>query len=321
MLLGGFAVAQIDETEEWDTVSSPTVMKRKRPGIFRRAAEETPAAQLELARKLEESGKERAAMRAYRALVHNWHDTREAARAQMAYAVLLKEAGKYQKAFDEFQYMVEFYPGDHGFTEVLTHQFEIAVEVMNKRYLRFLGLPGYRAPERALPLFEQITQNAPRWEKTDETYFYIGRLHEMRDRYEDAVVAYEVVQRRFPAGEFALEAAYRRVECLRRLALKYPRDEQLIRNALSACAGFLAGRGSDSEYQDAVKDYLAELKAMLSSMYYERAVFYDKLTDRRDSVLLAYRDYLARFPDAAEAEEARERVEHLESITELPDDQ
>ncbi len=318
LVCGG--TAQIED-DDWGTATETSVIRRKRPRFFRRPARETAAEQLAYAQTLEADGRLRAARRAYNALVHTWHDTREAAKAQMAYARLLKEAGRYNRAFDQFQYMIEHYPGEYGFVETLEYQFTLAEKIMNRRYMSWLFLPGYNAPERALPLLETITGNAPRWERTDEAYFMIGRIHENRKRYADAIAAYDVVQRRFPRGPFALEASFRRVDNLRRLALKYPRDEQLVRNALSACAGFLAGPGRQSEYRATVQGYLDELKAMLAGMHYERAVYYDRIARRPDSALLAYRDYIKRFPDGGDAANVRERIDELDAKVELPGDE
>lgn len=318
LLLLTYGVAAQIEDDDWGTSMDTSVIRRKRPRFFRRPAMETAAEQLAYAQTLEADGRLRAARRAYNALVHSWHDTREAAKAQMAYSRLLKDAGRHNRAFDQFQYMIEHYPGEYGFVETLENQLALAEKVMNRRYMSWLFLPGYNAPERALPMLDAVSGNAPRWERTDEVYFLIGQIHEKRRRYSDAVAAYDVVQRRFPRGPFALEASFRRVYNLRRLALKYPRDEQLVRNALSASTGFLAGPWRNSEYRATVQGYLEDLKEMLAGMHYERAIYYDRIARRPDSALLAYRDYISRFPDGGDAAKVRQRIEQLEKIVDLP---
>ena len=123
---------------------------------LRRPAADTPAAQLEHAEALREAGRLRRAGRAYNALVHRWHQEDEAVEAQRRLAQLLYTRGRYQQAFDEFQYLIDHFAGQFPYDEAIIYQHRIIRHI--KRERRWLG---GRDPSRALPLLRQVIENGP----------------------------------------------------------------------------------------------------------------------------------------------------------------
>ncbi|NQT94005.1 MAG: tetratricopeptide repeat protein, partial [Lentisphaerae bacterium] len=138
--------------------------KRKSHTIFIRPAKETAAEELAHARSLAAEGRLGRATRHFDALVREWHDLPEAAVAQRELSVLLEKRRRYVRAFEEYQYLADFFGSRSSYGEVLDRQFRIANHVMNARVGRFLFFKGYRSPERALPLFEALLRNAPEWD-------------------------------------------------------------------------------------------------------------------------------------------------------------
>ncbi|MBL7076834.1 MAG: tetratricopeptide repeat protein [Kiritimatiellae bacterium] len=289
-------------------------VQRKRAGFWRRPEKETPAEQLTHAQALEAEGNERKAARHYRALVHEWHDTPEAVKAQRAYAEILEDLGKYDAAFNEFQYLVDFYAGAFDYGDVLDHQFRIANEIMNRRYGGLLFLPGFKSPERALPLFEQIAENAPTWGRGPEVQFYIGWIQEDDKQYEGAIRAYDTLRQRWPRHELAVTAAFGGTRCLVRLADKSKRDEVTCQRALEGLAGFIRDYPDDPNVEQVTAER-ERLSSRLCTMHYDRAAYYDRIAKRPESALIAYGDFLRRFPYAEQAEEVSVRVRELEALT------
>lgn len=287
-------------------------LARKHPGFWRRPAQETPADQFAYARGLEDAGRRRKAARQYRALVHEWHDTPEAVRAQRAYAGLLEARGKYEAAFEEYQYLVEFYAGRFDYADVLSHQFRIAQEVMNRRYGGLLFLPGFKSPERALPLFEQIAANAPTWSRAPNIQFHIGVIQEDATDYEAAVQSYEKLRQRWPRHELAATAVFRGARCLVSAADRNHRDEQSCHRALEALAGFIRDYPDDPNVAQATADR-DRLSQRLSTMHYRKAAYYDTIAHRPEAALIAYADFLRRFPYAEQAEGVSARIRELKA--------
>ena len=284
---------------------------KKRPSIFRRPAEDSPVLQLAYANRLLEEGNAGKAMEEYRALVHAWHDTPEAAAAQQQYAGLLESKGSYKRAFDEFQYLIDNYSGYFPYEEAIEHQFRIANQVRTVRHGRFFFFSGFTTPESALPLYEKIVENAPNWRRAPEAQFFIAVIHEDGKDYELARAAYEVIQLRYPDSAFVAEASYRRAETLYRMAKSNARDEESGRRALSALAAFIRDYPGDPKVE-AAREHLALIKSRLADMYFERAQFYDAVANRPKAAIIAYTDFVKNFPSSDLKAEATDRIEILQ---------
>ena len=136
-------------------------------------------------------------------------------------------------------------------------------------------------------------------------------IHEEIKDYEGAVAAYDSIAQFHRKSPEAEKAAFQRAACLCILSDKTPRDEKRCRTALSALATFLARHKESSQKADA-ETRLAALKLRLENMYYERALFYDTRSNKPEAALIAYRDFIKKFPMAENGDDVRERIETLE---------
>lgn len=272
------------------------VVERKKPRFYRRPSCDTAEAQLAYAReRLETSGNGRKTRAAFRNLVHEWHNAPEAVLAQQQFAALLEEARKYKAAFMEYQYLVEFFPGQFPYEQVLEHQFQLAQVVQHERVGRLILLGGVKAPERAIPLFEKVAANGPNSRWAPQARFKVGQIHEELKEYAEAVRAYEIVANGYPGTDLALEAAYRRAECLFTSATRRPRDEKSLRAAVVALSRFVTDNPSHDAI-DVAKAHLDEARTHLAAVYYERAVFYDEKARQPRAALLAYDTFVKECP-------------------------
>jgi outer membrane protein assembly factor BamD (BamD/ComL family) len=297
-----------------ETARQADAIERKEPGILlNRPSKDTPAEQLGYAAGLKAAGKFRSATGEYLALVHEWHGSAEAPAAQFEAAALFMQRGKLARAFDEFQYLFNFFPGRFAHEAVLDAQFRIANAILTERHMAFLGLNGFTDPQAALPMFQQIARNAPFWKHAAEVQYRVGWILEETGEDLDAVDAYAVVAQRHPDSPFAAEAAFRRALCLRRVSLSCPRDETQCRAALSAFAAFIRDypQHKGREQAESVREELSE---KLASMYYERAIFYDTIARRPKAAAIAYRDFLQKFPLSAKAPAVTERIAELAAM-------
>ena len=307
-LLTSSAWAQEQELPREEVETAP---KKKRPGFFlHRPAMDSPESQLAYADGLLARGRVVAARRQYNALVHEWHDTPDAVLAQMACARLYEERRRYDRAFDEFQYLIDNYSGQFPYEEALDHQYRIARYRMTARTLKILGLPGFSAPERAIPLLEQIVQNAPDWDKAPEAQVCVGRIHEADEQYELAIDAYDMVAYRYPMSAYAIEARLGVVDCLYRASVSAPRDKELCRRALSAASAFVRDYPGQ-EGNERARRHMAALRDQLAGLYYDVALFYDRTAKRPEAALIAYRDFIKRFPSAQQASDVADRMDVL----------
>jgi outer membrane assembly lipoprotein YfiO len=284
---------------------------RREPSLFHRPAKETPAEQLAYAEALEGRGRNRAAGAEYLALVHKWHDSAEAPKAQRAYARTLIAREKYTTAFNELQYLVEHFPGQFPFEEVLTLQYQVANTVRARRRMAILGFKGFADPADALPLYETIARNATFWKQAADVQLQIGMIQEDDGERELAIVAYEGILQRHALSPVAEQAAFRRAECWYQIARENSRDEERCRSALSALSGFLRDFPK-SEFAAVAQTHLEERRLLLAQQYYERALYYDQIVRKPAAAIIAYKDFIKKFPDAPKAETARARVDFLQ---------
>lgn len=303
----------MDAMDRSNLGSSLEAPDRKDPKFMRRPHEATAVAQLAYADQLAAERKWIRAGRHYDALVRNWPATAEARRAQRRLAEVLAQRGKFVEAFNEYQYLIDKYMGDLAFTNALQRQFELAEIVMKERHATLFVLPGFSAPERAIPLFEKIVDNAPNSELAPQAQFNVGWINEQIGDRDLAIVAYETGILHYPDHALAPQMAFRRLKILYELAVKAPRDEASCREALAAGASFLRDHPGDSAAVT-VRQYLGELQARLETLYFNRALYYDRTVRKPKAAFLAYEDFVRRFPKAERADEARERMAALESV-------
>ncbi len=315
-MTGAAALAQGSyrpEPDDFETsdADGPEKLDKKIPRFWRRPAQQTPAEQLAYAQAQEAAGHGKKAERHYNVLVHRWHQSEEAPVAQFAYARLLYERGRYERAFREFQYMVQFFSGHFDYNRVLDYQLRIGNHILGRRWGTFGVFPGFESPERALPLLEAIVVNAPAWEKTPAIRLTIAMVYENAGEHDAAIKAYEAVIQAHPGRTEAQTAAYRQAICLADLSEKSQRDERSCRDALSALASFQAAY-PQSEHRADVQARLDSLKVRLEEMHYQRARYYDVIEKRPGAALVSYREFLKRFPGSDRAPAILERIAELE---------
>jgi outer membrane protein assembly factor BamD (BamD/ComL family) len=286
--------------------------RRKTPNrFFGRPSRQTPEEQWEHARELREAGSRNRAARAFRALVHEWHDSPYAPRAQQAYAEIREQNGSYPAAFGEYQYLIDHFPGRAPFRAAYEAQMRIANHIMRPKTDSQGKSPASRA---ALPLFRRILLNAPQAEEADQAAFHIAVIHEESREWLEAADAYEKMIMRYGSSPLVEEALARRAHCLYREATRYPRDENGLRIAHDAHAMILdRSRGAGPEFLVETRAQLREIADLLEERHYRRAAFYDRDRFPAQAAVIAYSGFLERFPASARAEFVKTRIRELQT--------
>jgi outer membrane protein assembly factor BamD (BamD/ComL family) len=283
--------------------------------FFIRPAKDNPTAQFAYAEGLRTKGWLRSAGKEFRILTVFWPQAPEAPQAQLAYARSLDARQKWQDAFDEYAYLIEHYPGTFPYTEILQRMFEIAETVMVTRKGKFLFLPGFKSPDRAIPLFEKILEHGPEWDKAPECQFLIGRAHEFGYAYELAITAYLTVIVRYPNSPLAEQAAYHRALCLEHLASSEPNNEATLDEAWTAMHQF-AARHPKSEHIVEITKLRDDLQRRRAELAYNRARYYDTIARQPKAALIEYRDFVRVFPHSDWTAAAQKRIEQLAPLVE-----
>jgi len=295
-----------------------TMVERKKPSFLHRPKKQSPGEQIEYANSLRDAGRYSDARSQYLALVHTWGNSTQAPIAQLEYARLLEKNRDYLSAFDEYEYLIQNYAGGFSYAEVIESEFRIANCVMTSNS-KFLGLISNSAGlEKALPLFEKIVVNGPMWQGTAQAQFNIGWINEQLKIYDLAIAAYETVQQTYPASKLAADAAFLHGRCLFVLARENSREERASQLARAQLQKFIRVYPKH-EFVTEASGYMTELINRLAGISYERALFYDKDGKRQQSALIAYMDYLNKFPDSDKADSVRKRIDELQAQVDKQD--
>ena len=283
--------------------------------LFGAPAEDTAAAQFARAKRFEAEGRKSAARKAYDSLVHNWGASPEAAEAQLAVARLFEEAGDREDAFREYQYWIERC-SSAGPVAGTTYESVVAAQFALANALRaeLGGGPLSPSAEMVASMYRHVVSNAPDAPRAAEAVLAEGACYETDGEWAKAVNAYERLPSKYPESGLVADARHRAAACRYELAKRRPNDEATLRDALEALRLALRTDSSRPEAAEA-RERAAELAARQSRMAFERAEFYDRVRRDPEAAILAYGQFLEHFPNAAESERARERLERLRAET------
>jgi outer membrane protein assembly factor BamD (BamD/ComL family) len=186
---------------------------------------------------------------------------------------------------------------------------------MARRKGRFLFFGGFKAPERAIPLFESILKHAPRWNGAPEAQYLIGVANEMIDELELAIVAYMNTQHRYPDSTFAEKSGFGRAHCLYLLSQESPNDEETMEQAYAAAVVFLNTYPS-SDHAEVARTYRDSLLRKRAEASYNRGVFYDKVARQPKAAMTCYQNFVSMFPNSEWTPVARARMDQLRPLVE-----
>lgn len=267
---------------------------------------------LAYAQSLRDQGHLKSARQQFEILTKRWPDSAEAPIAKQAVAELYAQKGKNKKAFAAYEDLVkEYYTGIKDYDAVLNRQYAIAENEMNRKRMRWL-FGGYRAPERAVPMFESIIQNAPQWERAPEMQYMIGQAYQKNDDDELAVVAYSTVEYRYPNSPFAEKAAVAKIDSYKQLVERIPYSVD-IREQAQLSTKLFPELYTNSQHLAEVAAFGTELHNTSAQYNYEIGQFYERVPrpPRNESAAIYYRKVQNQFGDTPYAALAAERLRVL----------
>ena len=272
---------------------------------------ETAELQLEWAKSLEAEGDFKGAVKAYDALVREWPAMPEAPLAQFQIAYVLENGiQEYADAYEEYSYLLDFYPRNCPFAKIVAEQYKIVNLMMDTRRM-FLGM-SFTGNRQLRQAYERVVRRAPGADYVPEAMLRIADLREQDQDYEEAVKVYSTLRSRYPGTIEARKALYLeakdRMWLVRRLAYNLPRckdTEGYLRLALK----------KDPSHPDAeeMQTWLKELREYMAEDAWTRARFYDTKQRTRHAAVASYEKFLSEHPDSVHADEARARIDEIKS--------
>jgi outer membrane protein assembly factor BamD len=271
--------------------------------------------QLEVAQAAFNRGDFSTALRAARYTVKTWPLSDFAPQAQYLAGRCYEERGNDERAFNEYQKILEKYPKSDNVKEVLARQYLIADRYLKGQWFKLWGyIPIFPSMDRTATMFDKVVKNGPFSEVGPHAQLRIGAARERQREYADAVRAYETAADRYhDRPEIAADALYRAGMAYEKQAKTAEYDQSMAGNSIASLNDFAAQFPNDSRVATAMKT-AAELKIEQARGNYRIAQFYEK-RKRWNGALVYYNEVVLQVPDSPAAAEARRRIDIIKKRT------
>lgn len=263
--------------------------------------------------RLRMEGEDRKALKRFRKTVDKFPDSPQAASAQKNVAELLVKRGKHSGAFKEYQTLLDDYGTQINNKEVLEQLYKLAEKETARKHMRWL-FGGFTSPERAQPILLEIIEYGPETEWAPMAQYLNAAIYEQNEQNEEAVAAYAAVEYRWKTSPYAKKAAHSKALLLHRMSTERPYSESLREDALNAAVAFLQDYPSAPE-QDEIRKIKTELRTRQAEALMEKAGFYDHIKKDKKAAGIYYKLVADDFADTPPAEDARNRLEKLNTKT------
>jgi len=264
-----------------------------------------------------------AAFKAARRTVKVWPLSDYAPKAQYILGRCYEENRQDERAFKEYQKLLEKYPRIENYQEVLIRQFEIANRFLAGQWFKLWGyIPFFPSMDRTVGMYEKLIKNGPYSEVAPRAQMNIGGARENQvsffnrvDPFREAVKAYETAADRYRENKaIAAEALFKAGRAYYKQARKAEYDQSVAGQAIATFGDFMVLYPGDSRAAEAQR-MIGELKTEQARGSFEIARFYEKKR-RWDGALVYYNEALLKDPNSQYAEEAKQHIDAIKKRTE-----
>jgi outer membrane protein assembly factor BamD (BamD/ComL family) len=253
------------------------------------------------------------ALKAARRTVKVWPLSDYAPEAQYIVGRCYEARGNEERAFKEYQKVVEKYPRITLFQEVLQRQQDIANHYLGGKRFRLWGyIPLYRSMDKTAAMYEKIVRTGPYSEVAPQAQINIGIAREKQKKYDEAVKAYERAADRYnDRPVIAADATFKAGMAHWKQAQKAEYDQGAAVAAIATFTDFVTLFPSDARVKQAQK-IMDDLRAEQARGSYEIAKFYEK-RKRIQGALVYYNEVLLLDPTSKYANDSRKRIDELKA--------
>lgn len=271
--------------------------------------------QLEFAQAAFNRGDYSLALRAARYTVKTWPLSDFAPQAQYLAGRCYEEQKNDERAFAEYQKILEKYPKSENVKEVLGRQYLIASRFLQGQWFKLWGyIPFFPSMDRTAGMFDKIVKNGPFSEVGPHAQLRVGAAREKQGEFPDAVKAYEIAADRYhDRPQIRADALYRAGMAYQKQAKTAEYDQSMAGNSIATLDDFTTLFPNDSRVTEA-KRMMADLKVEQARGNYRIAQFYEK-RKRWNGALVYYNEVVLQVPESPAAAEARKRIDAIKKIT------
>ena len=255
------------------------------------------------------------ALKAARRTVRSWPLSDYAPRAQYLLGRCYEAKGNDERAFKEYQKLLEKYPKVDNYEEVLQRQFVIANRYLGGQWFKLWGyIPFFPSMDKASDMYDKIIKNGMYSEVAAQAQLNIGAAREKQSDFPQAVKAYETAADRYhDQRKVAADALYKAGQAYTKQAKTAEYDQNSASKAIETFSSFAALYPEDARVRE-VEKIILDLKTEQARGALKIARFYEK-KKQWDGARVYYNEIVNIDPNSKFAEEAKRRIEVLKKKT------
>ena len=251
------------------------------------------------------------APKAGRYLVKTWPLSDHAPAAQYLVGRSLEARHDDEKAFKEYQKLLEKYPKSDKINDCLARQYEIAGRYLKGQWFKLWGyIPFFPSMDKTAEMYDRIVKNGPFSDVAPHAQLRIGAAREKQGHLPEAVKAYETAADRYHDRPLiAADALYHAGVAYQRQAGKAEYDQSTAGQSIAALNDFVTLFPEDKRVPEA-KKIIASLKIEQARGNFQVAQFYEK-RKRWAGAQVYYNEVVLQAPGTPAESEARHRLDAL----------
>ena len=267
--------------------------------------------QLEVAQTAFDAKDYSTALKAARHTAKTWPLSDYAPRAQYLVGRCYEIKHQDERAFKEYQKIIEHHPNAANLDEILQRQYQIAGRFLDGQWFRLWNyIPLYRSMDRTAGLFEKIVTNGPYSDVAAKSQMQAGEARMKQKNYPEAVKAYNKAADRYSDRPLvASDAIYRAGMAWNKQAQTAEYDQGASAQAIDSLTDFLTLYPDEKRVPEAEKT-IDSLRKEQAKGSYRIARFYEK-HKKWQGARVYYNEVLALDPNSPFAPEARQRIDDI----------
>jgi outer membrane protein assembly factor BamD len=273
--------------------------------------------QLDVAQKAFDEKDYGLSLRAARRTVVQWPLSDYSPDAQYLMGRCYEAKGSYERAFNEYQKILEKFPKFSRYPEVLARQYEIANHFLGGAWFKLWGvIPAFPSMDKTANMYQTIIKNGPYSDVAAQAQLNIGEAREKKiswwtsPDYPKAVKAYEQAADRYhDRKDVSADALYKAGLAYNKQAKTSEYDQNAAAQAIATFNDFMALHPDDPRVPEA-KKIIEALRIEQARGNFEIAKYYER-KKHWEGALVYYNEVLLKDPSSTYADEAKSRIEIL----------
>lgn len=270
--------------------------------------------QLEYALELYKQKQYDKAITELEALIKDFPASRVAPEAQYRLGTVYEEKGDYFKALKAYQKMIEVYPQNDRFEEVIEREFNLGNMFLSGKKGKLFGVEIRPAFPIAVQAFEHIVKFAPYGAFGDQAQFSLAIAQKKAGQFDAAMQSFQDLIDNYPQSNLVEKARYELAETAYFRSIAQNRDERALEKASEQVQGFMQKYPGAPGTEQAAK-INEEIDEKNAEKNYQIGLFYEKQNFVQSAVIY-YQDVAKRYPHTHSGAKAENRLRSLKQPVE-----